>query len=190
MLLLLTFDLSGTTVPARLRPYEEIPRHDPVPQCCRRCMYHTSSSVCCADHSMLELAQGYRGENRTSPRIRRCGKGSCSRFAEIAYNNAVNASTGMTPYFANLGFHPRVTYSARCPSAPAAQDWLSRMKEVYEKCKKNIERAHVQAKCGQEAISDTRLQNRRTKRRHFVRPERTPCKLRGVDSGTDRSRRH
>ena len=32
-------------------------------------------------------------------------------LAEIALNSAENASTGMTPYFANKGHHPRFTFS-------------------------------------------------------------------------------
>ena len=30
--------------------------------------------------------------------------------AEFTYNNAYNISTKMTPYFANLGYHPRMSY--------------------------------------------------------------------------------
>ena len=31
-------------------------------------------------------------------------------LAEFAYNNAPNASTGITPFFANKGYHPNITY--------------------------------------------------------------------------------
>ena len=40
--------------------------------------------------------------------------------AEFSFNNLVNASTGFTPFFADLGFHPVFTPLASTPVAPSA----------------------------------------------------------------------
>lgn len=41
-------------------------------------------------------------------------------MAEFAYNNALNASIGVSPFFANKGYHPNITI---CPEIDIRSDW-------------------------------------------------------------------
>jgi len=54
-------------------------------------------------------------------------------LAEFVYNNAQNASTRVSPFFANYGYHPRctVTVATSC-SNPAAENFADKLKDVYE----------------------------------------------------------
>lgn len=45
-------------------------------------------------------------------------------LAEFAANNAVNESTGMTPFFANHGFHPRMSFTIPKPTDPEASKYV------------------------------------------------------------------
>ncbi|GBG59662.1 hypothetical protein CBR_g49926 [Chara braunii] len=54
--------------------------------------------------------------------------------AEIAYNHAVSPATGMSPYYCDLGYHPRVPADFLRPlqmrsytSCPALDDWVAHM---------------------------------------------------------------
>ncbi|GBG81281.1 hypothetical protein CBR_g31956 [Chara braunii] len=54
--------------------------------------------------------------------------------AEIAYNHAVSPATGMSPYYCDLGYHPRVSADFLRPSqmhpdtsCPALDDWVAHM---------------------------------------------------------------
>ena len=38
-------------------------------------------------------------------------------LAEFAYNNALNATTGVTPFFANKGYHPNTSVHPECDLA-------------------------------------------------------------------------
>ena len=38
-------------------------------------------------------------------------------LAEFAYNNAPNASTGITPFFTDKGYHPNITIYPECDLA-------------------------------------------------------------------------
>ena len=39
-------------------------------------------------------------------------------LAEFAYNNAASETTGMLPFFANYGFHPRIGVEPAGPPRP------------------------------------------------------------------------
>ena len=64
-------------------------------------------------------------------------------LAEFAYNNADNESTGVSPFFANKGYHltlaaePNITV----PSS-GAQQYVAELDELHEELKRNI--AHAQ----------------------------------------------
>ena len=63
-------------------------------------------------------------------------------LAEFALNNALNESTGMTPFFANYGYHPRIGFEPVLPSRhPAARDsegFVTKMKAIYEYLRSEI----------------------------------------------------
>ena len=54
-------------------------------------------------------------------------------LAEFVYNNAQSASTRVSPFFANYGYHPRctVTVATGCGN-PAAEDFADKLKAVHE----------------------------------------------------------
>jgi len=76
-------------------------------------------------------------------------------LAEFAYNNAVQESTKMSPFFANHGFHPRFlaeshptsTSSSSSHAAPAAEEFASYLHDIHERLVQNIKHAQdLQAK--------------------------------------------
>ena len=75
---------------------------------------------------------------------------------EAAYNNAVNASTGFTPFFLNYGFHPRMPGDLRTElqdcATPAAASFLSQLHDDLQKAKASLARAQV----AQKHAADTR----------------------------------
>jgi len=62
-------------------------------------------------------------------------------LAEHAYNNSATSAHGMSPFFANYGFHPQTEWikerEARNPGATAYAHW---MKEIHEMAKTALER--------------------------------------------------
>jgi len=60
-------------------------------------------------------------------------------LAEFAYNNTVQESTRMSPFFANYGFHPRFLAESRPTStssshaAPAAEEFASYLHNIHER---------------------------------------------------------
>jgi len=74
-------------------------------------------------------------------------------LAEFAYNNAVQESTTMSPFFANYGFHPRFlvelhpTSTSSSHTAPAAQELASYLLDVHELLIQNVKHTQdLQAK--------------------------------------------
>jgi hypothetical protein len=63
--------------------------------------------------------------------------------AEFAYNNSFHSSIGMTPFFANHGYHPRLEVSLRESRVPAAHEHVRRLKEVHEAAAAAISKALV-----------------------------------------------
>ena len=71
-------------------------------------------------------------------------------LVEFAYNSAVNASTGYTPFFLNYGFEPHTPLSLAVPvstdAAPkdaSAEAFVQRMKKHLEEAKASIRDAQV-----------------------------------------------
>jgi hypothetical protein len=55
-------------------------------------------------------------------------------LGEFALNNAPNTSTGVSPFFANKGYHP-LTFSAMTvvgPDVDKAQDYVYELQSVHE----------------------------------------------------------
>ncbi|SJK99876.1 uncharacterized protein ARMOST_03187 [Armillaria ostoyae] len=54
-------------------------------------------------------------------------------IAEFAYNNAPNASTRISPFFANKGYHPNITVHPECDIASAqARDFVVNLDELHQ----------------------------------------------------------
>ena len=72
-------------------------------------------------------------------------------LAEFVYNNAVQASSSVSPFFANFGFHPRTPADPPAPeqalSTPAGtvvnQDILSRIQDTQQVVKSQLEAAQA-----------------------------------------------
>ncbi|GBG82058.1 hypothetical protein CBR_g34338 [Chara braunii] len=65
--------------------------------------------------------------------------------AEIAYNHAVSPATGMSPYYCDLGYHPRVPADFLRPSqmhpdtsCPALDDWVAHMMSIMKTAHEHI----------------------------------------------------
>jgi len=53
-------------------------------------------------------------------------------MAEFAYNNAPNASTGITPFYANKGYHPNITVRPETDiRSDLAQDFVVNLDELH-----------------------------------------------------------
>ena len=60
-------------------------------------------------------------------------------LAEFAYNNAPNASTGITPFFANKGYHPNMTiYPDRDIASIKARELAVDLAELHTALKEEI----------------------------------------------------
>jgi hypothetical protein len=66
-------------------------------------------------------------------------------LAEFVYNNAKSASTGMSPFFANYGFHPRAAPKVRTEPAsyehPAAETLADHLRNVHAELRVELEKA-------------------------------------------------
>ncbi|GBG63680.1 hypothetical protein CBR_g38992 [Chara braunii] len=71
--------------------------------------------------------------------------------AEIAYNHAISPATGMSPYYCDLGYHPRVPSDLLRPSqihpdtkCPTLDEWVKEMDALLNKARESI--AHSQTR--------------------------------------------
>jgi hypothetical protein len=63
-------------------------------------------------------------------------------MAEFAYNNSVTTATGLSPFYANYGFHPTATNPAATNSLnPASRVYAHWMHAVHEETRKSLEEA-------------------------------------------------
>ncbi|KAI0993149.1 hypothetical protein K3495_g15035, partial [Podosphaera aphanis] len=61
-------------------------------------------------------------------------------LAEFCYNNHVNASTGLTPFFASFGHHPRIDFKpeSTAPSPRNTPEFVQRMDSLVQRCTEKI----------------------------------------------------
>ncbi|GBG92551.1 hypothetical protein CBR_g55945 [Chara braunii] len=126
--------------------------------------------------------------------------------AEIAYNHAVSPATGMSPYYCDLGYHPRVPADFLRPSqmhldmsCPSLDDWVAHMTSIMKTAHEHIaasqtrmaartnrSRMDHQFKVGDDVLIDTRhLQPEADTLRKFRRRFFDPCRiLQAVGSDT------
>ena len=63
-------------------------------------------------------------------------------MAEFSYNNALNATTGMSPFFANKGYHPEFTMDPQAEiSSAKAQTFVADLENIHAELKENIAQA-------------------------------------------------
>jgi hypothetical protein len=63
-------------------------------------------------------------------------------LAEYAYNNSVTTGTGLSPFYANYGYHPRTNWPTKEEvKNPASEVYVHYVKSVHELCKEGLEKA-------------------------------------------------
>src|SRR6266436_3557263 len=63
-------------------------------------------------------------------------------MAKFTYNNAMNTTTGVSPFFANKGYHPEITSDPQAKTSSAeAQTFVANLEHVQVELKENITQA-------------------------------------------------
>ena len=63
-------------------------------------------------------------------------------LAEFAYNNTPSATTSITPFFANKGYHPNLTVHPKCDLASAcAHNFVTDLNELQQQLRQHIAKA-------------------------------------------------
>jgi len=66
-------------------------------------------------------------------------------LAEFAYNNAPSTTTGVSPFFANKGYHPNLSmYPERDIASSYAYDFVLNLDELQDTLKEKITKAQKQ----------------------------------------------
>ncbi|SOV07708.1 uncharacterized protein UDID_19391 [Ustilago sp. UG-2017a] len=70
-------------------------------------------------------------------------------LAKFSYNNAEHASTQLTLFFANYGYHPRFSFDntdpASLPPFPAARSYTDQLKQLHEYVRGELDKANRQS---------------------------------------------
>ena len=65
-------------------------------------------------------------------------------LAEFAYNNAPHATTGISPFYANKGYHPNITvHPERDLASARAKDFVTDLDELHQELRKHIAEAQL-----------------------------------------------
>ena len=76
-------------------------------------------------------------------------------LAEFAYNNPTNETMGVSPFFANKGYHPNLAVEPNTPVPSAeAQPFVAELDELHNELKENISQAQ---QCYQKYVDQRRL---------------------------------
>src|SRR6266446_4143700 len=63
-------------------------------------------------------------------------------MAKFTYNNATNATTGVSPFFANKGYHLEITLDPQAKTSSAeAQTFMANLEHIQAELKENITQA-------------------------------------------------
>src|SRR6202050_2704317 len=63
-------------------------------------------------------------------------------LAEFAYNNALSATTGISPFFTNKGYHPNITVHPKCDlSSARARDFVVNFDDLHQELRFQIAEA-------------------------------------------------
>ena len=63
-------------------------------------------------------------------------------LAEFAYNNALSATTGISPFFANKGYHPNISIHLECDlTSTHAREFAVDLDELHQELQKQISAA-------------------------------------------------
>lgn len=65
-------------------------------------------------------------------------------LAEFAYNSTHHSAIGMTPFYCNLGYHPRMSIDILDNSVPDAEARLMKIRDAHEAAHENIRKANQQ----------------------------------------------
>lgn len=74
-------------------------------------------------------------------------------LAEFAFNNAVNRTTGQSPFFANTARNPVITPSSVASSVPAADSMTETIREVQEEIKASMRMSQDSEKDGRADVT-------------------------------------
>src|SRR5258705_4652261 len=76
-------------------------------------------------------------------------------LAEFAYNNAMSATTGVSPFFVNKGYHPRLSMNLLAPSSSSeAQRYVADLDQLHSQLKASIAEAQ---ECYQKAADHQQI---------------------------------
>ena len=65
-------------------------------------------------------------------------------LGEFAYNNALSATTKVTPFYANKGYHLNLTiYPERDLTSPRAQEFVTDLDELHQHLRENMAAAQL-----------------------------------------------
>ena len=70
-------------------------------------------------------------------------------LAEFVYNNTKSSSTGMSPFYANYGYHPRATLKILLEKGhenPTAEAYVDHIRRMHEKLQMTLEQAQARYK--------------------------------------------